>query len=77
MINKHEVKQLDNRIKNCYIENPDQYSDEYYVKIFFKYKNSNDSISDSGRQEFTHTDKNKLLEDIKMFIKNNTDIIIV
>jgi hypothetical protein len=40
-ITHEEIKMLDDKIKYCLIENPDQLDnedDEYYVKIFFNYR---------------------------------------
>lgn len=65
-----EITSLDSRIKSCIIENPDEESNEYYVKIWFSYKMSYGQPSTDGRQEFITATKEQLFSEIQDFMKS-------
>lgn len=62
-----DIISLDERITSCIVECPDDIDNEYYVKIWFKYK-MNNIIRTDGRQEFISENKSDLIKDIKEFM---------
>jgi len=67
----NEITSIDNRIKSCIIENPDDESNEYYVKIWFAYKMDCGNPHPDGRQEFLTETKQQLLYEIKDFMMSD------
>ena len=70
-VTSDEITSLDSRIKSCMVENPDEESSEYYVKIWFTYKMNNGQPHTDGRQEFVAETKEHLLSEIQDFMKSN------
>lgn len=70
IITKKEILDIHDNITDCYIENPNEIDDGYYVKIFFKYLRANREENTDGRHEFISESKEDLLKKIKDFITN-------
>ena len=70
IITKKEILDIHDNITDCYIENPNEIDDGYYVKIFFKYLRANREENTDGRHEFISESKKDLLKEIKDFITN-------
>lgn len=70
IITNEEVLDIHDNITDCYIENPNEIDDGYYVKIFFKYLRANREENTDGRHEFISESKKDLLKEIKDFITN-------
>ena len=70
IITNEEVLDIHDNITGCIIENPNEISEEYYVKISFKYLRANGEKSTDGRKEFISESKKDLLKEIKDFITN-------
>ncbi|NJL76039.1 MAG: hypothetical protein HC892_14495 [Saprospiraceae bacterium] len=73
-MNKHEndITSIDNRIKSCIIENPEEPNDEYYAKIWFRYKDKF-GVKHDGRHEFIADTKQKLISAIQDFMTTDKD----
>lgn len=67
-----EITSIDKRIKSCMIENPEEYGDEYYAKIWFNYKDNFGTKTD-GRYEFIAGTKQKLINAIQDFMKTDKE----
>lgn len=67
VVTSDEITSIDNRIKYCMIENPEELNDKYYVKIWFSYKD-NFGTKPDGRHEFIADTKEKLIEAIQDFL---------
>jgi hypothetical protein len=67
VVTSDEIISIDNRIKSCMIENPEEDGDEYYAKIWFSYKDSFGTKPD-GRYEFIADTKEKLIKAIQDFM---------
>lgn len=67
-LNSEEIKSIDKRIYSLIVENPSIDSDEFYVKIWFKYKIGDNEVKPDGRQEFTSKSKSDLINQIKIFM---------
>ena len=75
-VSKKEIRDIDDRITDCMIENPCDDSEEYYVKIWFSYKIygiDNDRIQTDGRHEFLAGTKDELISEIKKFMKEKKE----
>ena len=71
VVTSDEITSLDSRIKSCMVENQDEESSEYYVKIWFTYKMNNGQPQPDGRQEFVAETKEQLLSEIQDFMKTD------
>lgn len=72
-ITEDEIISIDNRIKSCIIQNPEDDYIEYYVKIWFNYRFHNGKIQPDGRTEFISTNKIQLILDIQNFLNEKKD----
>jgi len=72
VVTSDEITSIDNRIKSCMIENPEEVDDEYYAKIWFNYKDKF-AIKTDGRHEFTAETKQKLIDVIQYFMTTHKD----
>ena len=73
-LNELDILSIDPRITSCYIENMDDDSDEFYVKVYFNFIWVGDfNVNDNGRQEFISHGSDQLLDDLRKFfnIKHN------
>jgi hypothetical protein len=70
-ISYDEITSLDSRINFCIVENPDDQTNKYYVKIWFTYKMNNTNKTYDGRQEFIAETKEKILYEIKYFMNSD------
>lgn len=68
-VTSDEILSLNDKIKSCIVENPDDESREYYAKIWFAYKMNNGNPQTDGRQEFVAETKEQLISEIQDFIK--------
>ena len=69
-ITYEEITNINKSITSCYIENPNEINDEYYVKIFLKYLKVNGEENTDGRKEFISESKTDLLKEVRDFITN-------
>ena len=72
VVTSDEITSIDNRIKSCVIENPEEVDDEYYAKIWFSYKDNFGTKTD-GRHEFISDTKQKLIDAIQDFMTTDKD----
>ena len=72
VVTSDEITSIDNRIKSCMVENPEEDGDEYYAKIWYSYKN-NFGTKPDGRYEFIADTKEKLIEAIQDFLKTEKE----
>jgi len=73
VVTSNEITSIDNRIKYCLIENPEQDCLEFYVKIWFNYQMKNKDLQTDGRQEFVAITKLILINEIQDFMKVSKD----
>jgi hypothetical protein len=76
-IRDEDILALDVRIKYCIIEPIDDDSDEYYVRIYFKYRWKNGDLSYDARQGFASKTKGDLLSDIRKFMKEEKETYVI
>lgn len=73
VITPKEITSIDNCIKSCVIENPEDFEDKFYVKIWFNYKTKKRDLETDGRKEFIASTKETLIREIQDFLKSVKD----
>jgi hypothetical protein len=68
LLTKEEIMDIDDRVTSCSFDNPDSVDSQYYIKVWFNYKNGHKIFQ--GRREFVALTKNAIIDDVKSFFRN-------